>query len=850
MKMFLKRKFAMLLVLAFIVPLIWNQNTAVASAATPAFVQSKLEIVGESETYQLNIENKVSGSKYKWSSSNTKVAKVSSKGLVTSVNKGTATIKCKITYPSKKTKTLSCKVTVTIPAKQISISNAPLINGAYVMKIGDKMDFNVSMTPANTSDKTYWYAWRGDTECIQVNDSSEGIVTAVKAGKVVLRVKAAKSSDADTADLSYVDDAVIIEVVGPSATVKSVEMTSSNEIKVIFNSPVNQSTVIGTNGKLSDNIEITARKDASGTTATDPGVLTASLSQDLMTLTITSANRFEGSYGISFSNIKTSTGEPMEEYYRQISYTDTVAPVLTNITYDESGLNAYINFSEAIDITGLKIASASLVPSQGTSASNTSIAILGNVLNYTLSTNKKAIVINLSNIPTVDQNKLFQVTFSGVKDLAGNVPSSFTLTAYIKVDTTPKAQARILTVARTSYDTITATFDRAIQFGGMAMIGGSTPINGTVDTADTKKVNYKLTDAQALYTGYQRVQVGYWNSYNVSTSDTTALRYYDFNIDFTGDKTSPNLNSSEFDSDTGILTLVYNEDVNLNQPAGIFSSTYVSIYDDIIPFTNISYTNVTHSDGNNIIKLKLTFGSANLIGRFTFTLDAGFVKDNYRNLSVAKNITIGINSGDASELPAPISITQSATNLNEINIKFENKLDETSAETISNYSITGVTVQKAELTENTTSSANVKLTVGTISVTENWPITITGVKGYKDSYAPITSYKGNVSLKENVKPYYIPSPVFDTITRSVIRLNFSEQIQGTMTVKVTQIINNTTVEYNSVVTIIGSSAMITLTSVPVNNNYLRIDILTNNITDLSGNQVTPLASTLGVLAAY
>ena len=51
----------------------------------------------------------------KWSSSNTKVAKVSSTGVVTAVEKGTATITVKTTSG----KTATCKVTVKIPSTKV-----------------------------------------------------------------------------------------------------------------------------------------------------------------------------------------------------------------------------------------------------------------------------------------------------------------------------------------------------------------------------------------------------------------------------------------------------------------------------------------------------------------------------------------------------------------------------------------------------------------------------------------------------------------------------------------------------------------------------------------------------------
>lgn len=88
-------------------------NTTVAEAATAKISKSKLTLeVGAAK--KLTIKN--SKDTYTWSSSNKKVAKVSSKGMVTAVKEGKATI----TATSKKDGTkFTCKVTVT-EAKSVS----------------------------------------------------------------------------------------------------------------------------------------------------------------------------------------------------------------------------------------------------------------------------------------------------------------------------------------------------------------------------------------------------------------------------------------------------------------------------------------------------------------------------------------------------------------------------------------------------------------------------------------------------------------------------------------------------------------------------------------------------------
>lgn len=165
-----------------------------------------------------------------------------------------------------------------------------------------------------------------------------------------------------------------------------------------------------------------------------------------------------------------------------------------------------------------------------------------------------------------------------------------------------------------------------------------------------------------------------------------------------------------------------------------------------------------------------------------------------------------------------------------------------------------MTVISAQVTKNTKDNgATVTLTVadGAIDVTVERPMTITGVKGYNGSFTEITAFTTTVALKDNKKPYYINS-VFDKTTKNTIHLNFNEQIQGTMTVRVTQYTQtgNVPIEFSNSVTVNGTSVDITLTSPPMNNTNLWINILDNKITDISGNPAVPMQTQIGVVALY
>ncbi len=832
------KKIALLLSLMLAVPIFWLTSTSVVSAAaTPKFKKSKVEITDVGDTYTLVINNKVKGSTYKYTTSKKSVAKVSSKGVVTSVGAGSATISCKITYPSKKTKTITCKVTVILPAEQITITNETEVNGAHIMMVDSTFDFEYALTPVKSTDKTYWYVDKGD--CIQVLNSADGIVKALKPGKATLRVKAVKTSSKSLAMKSIVDDSIIIEVKGPSYEIKSADIISSSDIKVVFDSPVDKSTVIDTSGKLTSNITVGMGKDSKGVLAGDYGTLTPTLSSDGTVLTITASKAFDGIYTITFTNgIKTTTGVALNEWSTTLNYVDNTAPQYTGSVLDDTGFVNTINFSEAIDVTNLKVSNVMVL--QGATANSSTTSIIGNKLNYVLSSNKKSLVLNLSGINAADYGKVFSVALSGIKDLNGNMVSTAYYTATVRTDTTQKPQAVPISATRSSYNVISVYFSRGIQAPGSLMVNNGTPVPGVVDTENNKKVNYTITDADASLTGNITVSVMNWSSYNVIPTDTSAYTPKTFTVNFTSDTTSPYLTAYDFDVATGTLTLTFTENVTLASTTGIFTASLRTLADDTQPGTNINYTKLTTSDPENIIKLKLT--NMTVLGTYTFDLYAGFVTDGFKNKNLQRTLSISTTGGSSTELPGPYTITQSSTNLNEIYVEFANKVDYASAQNVNNYKITGVTVVAANVTKNANDTgATVVLTVpdDAIDLTVERPVTIKGVMGYSGSYTAITNYTTSVTLKENKKPSF--SGISYESASGNILLKFTEEITGNMGVKVTLL--NSGAEVPSSVTLNGSNVVIDPIGTYAAGTALRIQIISNTITDTNGNACKAMSST-------
>ena len=78
-----------------------------------------------------------------------------------------------------------------------------------------------------------------------------------------------------------------------------------------------------------------------------------------------------------------------------------------------------------------------------------------------------------------------------------------------------------------------------------------------------------------------------------------------------------------------------------------------------------------------------------MVGNYLFELEQGMVADNYRNVSLARELMISNESSTLMELPGPYAIVQSKENLNQIYLEFANMLDVASASNPRNYSIAG-----------------------------------------------------------------------------------------------------------------------------------------------------------------
>jgi len=818
---------------------IFPAKTFVTAAAKPAMSVTSKTVIGTGQDFKLKIKNlpKKGIKSTKWSSTNKKVATVY-KGTVTTVGKGTATIKCKITYKNGKVVTPACKVTVKIPATAIKINNAQddlSNNSRHVIAVGDTYDFNAVLTPSNASN---YITYSISDPTIAKVDKKRGIVKGLKPGFVTLTARAKLTKPAaykNSLDaILDIKDSINIEIVTKTAKVTNVELVDTTTLKITFDEAIDERTVLDSGKKLLSNVSITAKTDKNGVVASGLGTLTGSLSADGKVLTVTTSGYFNGLYGIRLSdNILTKKdGQPLMEYYTELSLYDKEPPAFKGYTVDDTGLIVSINFTEAMDFSGLKVVDVSQV-SGTTPIRSSTVNRLSQKSSYKASNDSKSLILDLTDMSTLDRDKQFKVVFSGLKDRAGNYPANDRITVIFGTDTKPKVQARLVSLVRTDGHTLTATFTRAIQTPGNILLSNGAIIYGVVKEDNNKQVTYTLDSESAKLTGTQEVKIGYWDSYNVISTDTSANTYITVKVNFTYVTEVPELENYVLNTDRYngeviyTLLLYYNKDVSVLSRYGQFKARVVAS----AGFSSDTYIDYTASAEGSLVTVVLDSGDMTETGTYIITIPEDFIEDEYGNTNLTTSIKLTNTEGSSTALPKPRAIVQSSDNPSVIFVTFGNKLDEESAQNTSNYYVAGTAVESAVLTDNTTSGATVKLTLasGTVATSGKYTITISGIKGYHNTYTEMETYTTFVYLRENTGP---GSGTATYVSPDKIIITFHETITGNASFQVMQ--NGVNIVDRCVIS--GKTVIITLDDKPASNVEMQIiPTSANNITDVYGN---------------
>lgn len=260
-------------------------NQTLSKAAKKPYLASSSATIFVNGTYTISVKNKIAHSTCFFTSNKTKVAKVNSKGTVTGLKKGTAQIKVRYKLKGKFHTIGSFNVTV----KKATI-NSKYYKEDYYMTTGQTLPASTYLNTVNTAAT---YNITSSDENIATG-SSDGTITALKAGKVSLSINEVYNKK------SRKIGSVILTITGSSLKTKDVKMP--------YNSTLNITQFIEDFNKTS--IYTLNSSDTSLVSVKDNILLSASSGIDNKTCTITvcettlddNATHTVGTFTVSLTN--------------------------------------------------------------------------------------------------------------------------------------------------------------------------------------------------------------------------------------------------------------------------------------------------------------------------------------------------------------------------------------------------------------------------------------------------------------------------------------------------------------------------------------------------------------------
>ncbi|MBQ9120192.1 MAG: Ig-like domain-containing protein [Lachnospiraceae bacterium] len=167
---------SLLLALAFLVPMASAEVQAAAKTPKTTVSKKTLYLGNENATYQIRFKNLAKSAKVTYTTADKKIAKVSSKGVITAVAKGKTTITVKITQ-NKKTYTSKIAVTVKKPYVWLSNKTTKLVQGS---------DFQLIANPYGLVEPKLKYSSKN--VLVAKIDAETGMIHARGAGKTTITV--------------------------------------------------------------------------------------------------------------------------------------------------------------------------------------------------------------------------------------------------------------------------------------------------------------------------------------------------------------------------------------------------------------------------------------------------------------------------------------------------------------------------------------------------------------------------------------------------------------------------------------------------------------------------------------
>lgn len=616
-------------------------------------------------------------------------------------------------------------------------------------------------------------------------------ITAAKAlkapaVKAVEAVKDQAQKDALNARIAAKDKAIEEAEAKLKLNVESVSAINAKEIQVKFNKPIDKNTVIDdklTTNKLDDKLKAdTIYIDGTAVT------WAASLSEDGRILTmqpdgiVTSGtnHKVEINKEDSANFVKDLKGEKADAYLGTVQIVDKTRATLDKFEKINPDI-VRVYFSEPVQNPAGDLTA--------TYADGTSAAITAKPA----ATDAMAVNYVDLDISAAKPGEEATVTFKGIKDYANNVSTPISVKVKKDVD---EVKPVIQSVKATSVSSFEIKASEAIKtvdvtkikVNGTALADGTSTGEGkaVVDTKDNTKIVVTLGDAQS---GSVPVEIGA-DALEDFASTPNKNDVYKTILSFNADKTAPQVTSTKVINKDNNNYLVVNFDEEIKLAPSDLTFKYVDkmgvTQEKTVPAANVNVDGTT----KKAIEIKLVDNATPAAAlpsnvEYTVEIPGGYVKDNFGNSFVKKNIvfTLGTVSNKL-ELVSGTPIVEKAGKPGVIEVKFAKAVNIDSATNVANYIVEDAQVEKVKLVENdesTGAKVEVYLKDNTVELSGNYNVTVKGVKGYKENVTEMDSVTKNILLNENVRPTVkeVSIDKFDSATSSTtLTITFTEAVKN------------------------------------------------------------------------
>jgi S-layer homology domain len=482
--------------------------------------------------------------------------------------------------------------------------------------------------------------------------------------------------------------------VAPEVT--SVSAINATEVAVTFNKPVLESTAENKNNYIFDAQAPSTQADLVAADIQD-----IQLQSDGKTAIIRFVDNTKlvesTTYKVTVENVLTTEYEKVPKYEGTFTFTDKVAPVLSNAQVEDS--NLLLTFNEEVDLStavlrvdGVQVSLSGAVLPTDAGDYKYSVALTGTALNEGTHT----------------------VTLVGVKDLAGNEAGTLTKTYTVSKDVTAPTVKEIKAV---DADTFKVVFSEVVSVPTVKVMKGSTEFVATATSSTPAK---EFTFDVASTAGSNNL----YNTGENSISLVIEVSNFIDGVNLMGDKYTGHVTLNKDVTGPALLNANLNKvvadtannqtdiEIPFNEVIQVVDPTKIKVINpDGIELTPAGVSVTTDFNGDLTV-LKVEVAGLPKVGTYSVVIPAGAISDTVtptanKNSAITTNVSYQGSQGYYVLPSNAVSVDAD----NNITIAFGKEVD-SSALNISNYKIDNVALP-AGTTAVFTSTAKdtVKLTL-------------------------------------------------------------------------------------------------------------------------------------------